>query len=74
MFEDVEHKEMEKVRLRWETEAKKNEGLNVFDTHLSEESFEIGGTLGAGSFGVVFKATSKKTGKDFALKVKKNIL
>ncbi|EFO93443.1 hypothetical protein CRE_23130 [Caenorhabditis remanei] len=72
MFEDVEHKEMEKVRIRWETEAKKNEGLNVFDTHLSEESFEIGGTLGAGSFGVVFKATSKKTGKDFALKVMPN--
>ena len=56
-MQDVEQKEQEKIRLRWERNVKQNEGINVFDAHLSEKS----DTLGAGTFGTVFKAVSKKS-------------
>ncbi|KAF1746419.1 hypothetical protein GCK72_022874 [Caenorhabditis remanei] len=69
LTDDAEHKEQEKIRIRWESNAKKTDGINVFDSHLSEENFIIGDILGSGTFGSVFEATSKKSGKAFALKV-----
>ncbi|EFP04639.1 hypothetical protein CRE_31215 [Caenorhabditis remanei] len=69
LADDAEYKEQEKIRIRWESNAKKTDGINVFDSHLSEENFIIGDILGSGTFGSVFEATSKKSGKAFALKV-----
>ncbi|KAF1746469.1 hypothetical protein GCK72_022925 [Caenorhabditis remanei] len=72
LADDAEYKEQEQFRVRWETNAKKTDGINVFDSHLSEENFIIGDILGSGTFGSVFKATSKNSGKPFALKVMTN--
>ncbi|EFP04643.1 hypothetical protein CRE_31305 [Caenorhabditis remanei] len=72
LAEEAEHKEQENIKVRWETNAKKTNGTNVFDSHLSEENFVIGDILGAGTYGTVFEATSKKSGKAFALKVMTN--
>ena len=71
LADDAEYKEQEKIRIRWKSNAKKTDGINVFDSHLSEENFIIGDILGSGTFGSVFEATSKKSRKAFALKVKK---
>ncbi|EFO88591.1 hypothetical protein CRE_13669 [Caenorhabditis remanei] len=70
--EDIVHKEQEKIRQRWERSVKLNEGINVFDSNVNEGSFEFGDTLGAGSFGTVYKAVSKKSSKEFAIKVMAN--
>ena len=70
--EDIVHKEQEKIRQRWERSVKLNEGINVLDSNVDEGSFEFGDALGAGSFGTVYKAVSKKSSKEFAIKVKNN--
>ncbi|KAF1746159.1 hypothetical protein GCK72_022612 [Caenorhabditis remanei] len=64
-----DQKEEEKVKSRWEENAKKNVGVNAFDTKFTEHDFTMDGVIGAGQFGLVFKAKSKRTGEAVAIKV-----
>ncbi|KAF1749774.1 hypothetical protein GCK72_026243 [Caenorhabditis remanei] len=66
--EDKEMKELKKINDRYEAAGKRDEDINVYDNDVTEEKFIIGKLLGTGSFGSVFKCTSKKSDKEFALK------